>query len=108
MPSPTFDMTRFLCYHTKSITILSYHEVIHGEDGKDDGKPATGTDSVADRVARERKTSRSKVVSDCLKDLAEKKRAAEMMEGYKVMAKQQKQFAGVASKVAGEVLPEWK
>lgn len=64
--------------------------------------------SVADRVARERKTSRSKVVSDCLKDLAEKKRAAEMMEGYKVMAKQQKQFAGVASKVAGEVLPEWK
>lgn len=64
--------------------------------------------SVADQVARERKTSRSKVISDCLKDLAEKKRTAEMIEGYRAMAKQQKELADLAFKTASEVLPEWK
>ncbi len=64
--------------------------------------------SLADQIAKEKKISRSKVVSACLQDLAEKHRVAEMAEGYKAMAKEQKQFAAMSSKIAHEVLPEWK
>lgn len=64
--------------------------------------------SFADRVAKEKKISRSKVVSSCLEELAEKHRIAEMAEGYKAIAKEQKQFAVIASEIEHEVLPEWK
>ena len=64
--------------------------------------------SLADRIAKEKKISRSKVVSACLQELAEKQRVAEMAEGYKAMAKEQKQFAAMASEIEHEVLPEWK
>ena len=64
--------------------------------------------SLADRIAKDKKISRSKVVSACLEELAEKQRAAEMAEGYKAMAKEQKQFAAMASEIEHEVLPEWK
>lgn len=63
---------------------------------------------LADRLAREKRISRSKVVTACLQDMAEKQRAAEMAEGYKAMAKAQKQFAAMASEIEHEVLPEWK
>jgi hypothetical protein len=62
---------------------------------------------LADQIAREKKISRSKVVSACLQDLAEKQRVAEMAEGYKAMAREQRQFAAMTSKIAHEVLPEW-
>lgn len=64
--------------------------------------------SLADQIAKEKKISRSKVVSSCLRDLAEKHRVAEMTEGYKAMGKEQKELVSIASKVAYEVLPEWK
>lgn len=64
--------------------------------------------SLADQIAREKKISRSKVVSACLQDLAEKQRVAEMAEGYKAMAREQRRFAAMTSKIAHEVLPEWK
>jgi hypothetical protein len=64
--------------------------------------------SVADRIAKERKISRSKVIAACLQDLAEKQRAAEMAEGYKNMAREQKRFAAAAAGIIPEVLPEWK
>ena len=64
--------------------------------------------ALADRVAKERKISRSKVVSGCLQELAEKQRVAAMAEGYMVMAKEQKRFAEIASKIENEILPEWK
>ena len=63
---------------------------------------------LADQIAKEKKISRSKVVSACLQELAEKQRVAEMVEGYKAMAKEQKQFAAMASEIEHEVLPEWK
>ena len=63
---------------------------------------------LADQIAREKKISRSKVVSACLQDLAEKRRVAEMAEGYKAIAREQRQFAAMTSKIAHEVLPEWK
>lgn len=62
--------------------------------------------SFADEIAKEKKVSRSKVLSSCLRELAERHRVAEMAEGYKVMAKEQKQLAAMASKNEHEVIPE--
>ena len=64
--------------------------------------------SFADEVANERKISRSKVIASCLKDFAEQRRLAELEEGYKAMAEEQRQFAAVTSALAHEVVPEWK
>jgi metal-responsive CopG/Arc/MetJ family transcriptional regulator len=41
---------------------------------------------MADKVAKERKTSRSKVVSSCLQELAKQRLQAELEEGYRAMA----------------------
>ncbi|MBN1191485.1 MAG: hypothetical protein JXA46_17145 [Dehalococcoidales bacterium] len=62
---------------------------------------------VADRIAKEKKISRSKVISACLQDLAEKQKAAEMVEGYMAVSGEQKDFAATASGITAEVLPEW-
>ena len=64
--------------------------------------------SFADEIAREKKISRSQVLSSCLRELAEKHKTSAMAEGYKAMAKEQKQFAAMASKIAPEVLPDWE
>jgi len=63
---------------------------------------------LADQIAKEKKISRSSVVSSSLRDMAEKLRVAEMTEGYQAMGKEQKQFAQMAAKLVHEVLPEWK
>ena len=42
---------------------------------------------MADKVAKERKTSRSKVGASCLEELAKKRLEAEMEEGYRAMAR---------------------
>ena len=62
----------------------------------------------ADELAKEQKVSRSKVFSSCLKEMAEKYKVAEMAEGYKSMAKEQKQFAAMASEIEHEIIPEWR
>ena len=64
--------------------------------------------SLADQIAKEKKISRSKVVSSCLQELAEKHRIAEMAEGYKAIAREQRKFADMAAGIEHEVLPEWK
>ena len=64
--------------------------------------------SFADEIAKERKISRSKVLSSCLRELVEKHKAEKMAEGYKVLARDQKSFAGMASRIEHEVIPEWK
>jgi len=61
----------------------------------------------ADEVASERKVSRSKVVSSCLQEFADKRLREQMEEGYKAMAKENQQFATLARDLASEVLPEW-
>jgi metal-responsive CopG/Arc/MetJ family transcriptional regulator len=63
---------------------------------------------LADKIAMEKKISRSKVVADCLQDMAEKQRATEMAEGYMALAEEQRQFTAMASKITPEVLPDWK
>lgn len=64
--------------------------------------------SFADEVASERKISRSKVVSSCLQEFAERRKLALMEEGYKEMAEEQRQFAVMASALAHEVVPKWE
>jgi metal-responsive CopG/Arc/MetJ family transcriptional regulator len=64
--------------------------------------------SLADRIAREKKISRSQVISACLRDLAEKLEQAQMAEGYSRLAEEQKKFTAAASRIASEILPEWK
>ena len=61
----------------------------------------------ADNLAKETNTSRSKVVSSCLREMAEKRLREQMAEGYKTMAEEHRQFAGEAINLAHEVLPDW-
>jgi metal-responsive CopG/Arc/MetJ family transcriptional regulator len=62
----------------------------------------------ADRLAAEKKVSRSKVLSSCLQEAAEKQHIADMAEGYRAMAKQNKEMAEIAKTIEHEVIPEWK
>ena len=64
--------------------------------------------SFADQLAKQKKISRSRVFSSCLRDLAEQHRAAEMAEGYAAIADEQKRFTKIASEIEQEVVPEWK
>ena len=64
--------------------------------------------SFADEVAKKKKTSRSKVISACLRMAADNIRVAEMAEGYQAMSQENKQSADLASKIEHEVIPEWK
>jgi len=61
----------------------------------------------ADQVASERKASRSKVISSCLQEFADKRLREQMEEGYKAMAKENQQLANLAAELASEVLPAW-
>jgi len=61
----------------------------------------------ADEVASERKVSRSKVVSSCLQEFADRRLLEQMEEGYKAMAKENQEFATLAMDLASEVLPKW-
>ncbi|HUV75043.1 MAG TPA: DUF6364 family protein [Dehalococcoidales bacterium] len=63
---------------------------------------------LADKIAEEKKISRSKVVSACLQELAEKRLRAEMEEGYKAMANEQRQLAEMSFELQRRVAPEWE
>jgi len=62
----------------------------------------------ADELAKERRESRSKVISSCLSELAKKRLQEQMAEGYRAMATENKEFASVAVDLAHEILPEWE
>ncbi len=64
--------------------------------------------SFADEVASERKISRSKVVSSCLQEFAERRKLASMEEGYKAMANEQRQFAKMSFELQRRTIPEWE
>ena len=64
--------------------------------------------SLTDKIAKEMKISRSKVVSSCLRELAEKRLREEMEEGYKAMAEENKQFANMAFELQRRVVPDWE
>jgi len=62
----------------------------------------------ADELAKEWKISRSKVVSECLLGMANQRLHEQMAEGYRVMSKENQQFANEAIDLAHEILPDWK
>lgn len=61
-----------------------------------------------DELSNERNVSRSRVISLCLQEFAERRKLDEMKEGYLAMAKEHRQFAETASAIAHEVVPEWE
>ncbi len=63
---------------------------------------------IADEIAKEKKISRSKVVSSCLQEMAQKRFEEKMAEGYRKMAKESLAFAKEAMHLGKETLPEWK
>jgi len=64
--------------------------------------------SFADEVASEKNISRSKVVSNCLRELAQERKIQLMEEGYKAMAEENRKFAKMAFELQRRVVPEWK
>jgi metal-responsive CopG/Arc/MetJ family transcriptional regulator len=60
--------------------------------------------SITDQIAKEKKISRSKVVSSCLREMADKRLEAQMIEGYKAMAKANLKFAEDSIHLANEIL----
>jgi len=64
--------------------------------------------ALTDEVARERGTSRSKVVAACLREMADRRLRAEMEEGYRVLAGELREVAVLARQAQRQVLPEWE
>jgi metal-responsive CopG/Arc/MetJ family transcriptional regulator len=58
---------------------------------------------LTDAIAKERRISRSKVVSECLREMAAKRLEAQMIEGYKAMAKANLKFAEDSIHLANEI-----
>jgi metal-responsive CopG/Arc/MetJ family transcriptional regulator len=62
----------------------------------------------ADQMAKENHVTRSKIVSMCLAEERQRRKAELMKEGYLAMARQYSEFAESAEEIASEVLPAWK
>jgi len=62
---------------------------------------------LAEIVAKETKTSRSKVVSQCLEELARQRKEKLMIDYYKTMAKEHKDFAKKSVKVIQKIASSW-
>ena len=63
---------------------------------------------IVDEIAKEKKITRSKVVSSCLREIAEKRFREKMEEGYKALAHENLKFAEEAVQLAEETFSEWK
>lgn len=61
----------------------------------------------ADKIARAKNLSRSKLISECLKDMVEREKRELLIEGYKAMAKEHSDFARLSVEADKEVLPPW-
>ena len=63
---------------------------------------------IADEIAKERKVSRSKIVSACLQELADRRLQEEMADGYKALAREHSEFAEDSLPMAREIVHRWK
>ena len=61
-----------------------------------------------DEIASATKSSRSKIITDCLREMIKSRKQQLLREGYKAMAKEHIDFAKLSEDAAKEVLPEWK
>ena len=64
--------------------------------------------SFADKVANEKGISRSKAISLCLHEFAEQRKLAELEEGYKAMAEENRKFAKMAFELQRKVVTDQK
>ena len=62
----------------------------------------------ADVLSKERNTSRSGAIAMVLQELAHERERLAIIEGYKSMAEQHREFAAMTFPLANEVLPERK
>jgi metal-responsive CopG/Arc/MetJ family transcriptional regulator len=63
--------------------------------------------SLADKMAKDKKLTRSKLVALCLQKMAEENLRAEMEEGYKAMAEENRETAKLTFKRQSEIVPDW-
>lgn len=63
--------------------------------------------SVADQIAQEQGTSRSKVISACLEEVAERRRIAQLEEAYREMACENRLLAEQLLPAVLESWPGW-
>ncbi len=64
--------------------------------------------AVVEEIVKENKTNRSRVISQCLEEFAQKRKIQLLEEGYEAMAKENKEFAKMAFELQRRVVPEWK
>jgi metal-responsive CopG/Arc/MetJ family transcriptional regulator len=62
---------------------------------------------IADEIAKDKNISRSKLITQCLQELAKKHIREQMEEGYRVMAKEQEAVAEISFDLQREVVPKW-
>ena len=60
-----------------------------------------------DEIATVSKLSRSQLISECLKEMIQRRKQQLLVEGYKAMAEQHKEFASLSQDAAREILPDW-
>ena len=60
--------------------------------------------AVVDEIRKETNTTRSGVISQCLEELAQRRTTALMEEGYKAMAKENKDFAKMSFELQRQVV----
>ena len=60
--------------------------------------------AVVDEIIKETKGTRSGIISQCLEELAQRRTAALLEEGYKAMVKENKDFAKVAFELQRQVV----
>jgi metal-responsive CopG/Arc/MetJ family transcriptional regulator len=61
-----------------------------------------------DEIAAATKSSRSKIIADCLREMINARKRQLLRDGYKAMAKEHSDFAKLSEDAAKEALPEWK
>lgn len=59
---------------------------------------------LTDKIAKERKISRSKVVVSCLKEMLDRRLEERLIEGYKATAKSNLEFAESSIHITNEIL----
>ena len=83
--------------------------VIQTKRGKDSISITVEPDllAVVDEVRKEKKTTRSGVISQCLEELAHNRKEALMIKYYETMASEQKAFAKKSAKVIQKIASSW-
>ncbi len=62
--------------------------------------------AVIEKIVKEDKTNRSRVISQCLEDMAEKRTMKLMEEGYREMADENRRLAEQSLSIAPETWPK--